>query len=132
MATVLLVALFLGWLIGLRYPFFPERGERLLLLALPAFVMLVAAAGWPYGPAPHGRWVGYLGLGLFVVVSVSQPGGLLHRPTLPRRRLPAADRAVGRAGAPGDTVFAIYPWQVGYWRSYAAGPRAAGRPDARG
>jgi hypothetical protein len=23
-------------------------------------------------------------------------------------------------GLPGDTVFCVYPWQVGYWRSYTA------------
>ena len=35
-------------------------------------------------------------------------------------------------GLPEDTVFAIYPWQVGYWRSYgsADGPTARLTPDA--
>ena len=35
-------------------------------------------------------------------------------------------------GLPEDTVFAVYPWQVGYWRSYAAGvegPAAALAPS---
>ena len=45
LATVLL----LGWLVNLTFPFFPERGERLLLLGLPLFILLVAttiAALW--------------------------------------------------------------------------------------
>ena len=34
-------------------------------------------------------------------------------------------------GLPGDTVFAVYPWQVGYWRSYGSpdGPTARLSPD---
>ena len=41
LATVLLTALVLGWLISLRAPFFPARGERLLEAAMPegAFVL---------------------------------------------------------------------------------------------
>ena len=45
LATVLL----LGWLVNLTFPFFPERGERLLLLGLPLFILLIAttiAALW--------------------------------------------------------------------------------------
>jgi hypothetical protein len=35
-------------------------------------------------------------------------------------------------GLPDDTVFAVYPWQVGYWRSYGHpdGPAAVLSPDA--
>jgi hypothetical protein len=35
-------------------------------------------------------------------------------------------------GLPDDTVFAVYPWQVGYWRSYGHpdGPAAILSPDA--
>ena len=34
-------------------------------------------------------------------------------------------------GLPEDTVFAVYPWQVGYWRSYGSsdGPTARLSPD---
>ena len=38
----LAVVLLLGWLVNLTFPFFPERGERLLLLGLPLFILLVA------------------------------------------------------------------------------------------
>ena len=80
LAATLGGALFLGWLIGLRYPFFPERGERLLLLALPAFVMLAgagldtllvraAAPGFCHVCAHRSRFRG-------------QPGRVLHRAPL--------------------------------------------------
>ena len=40
---VVLVTLFLlGWLVNLSFPFFPERGERLLLLGQPVFLILLA------------------------------------------------------------------------------------------
>ena len=45
----LAIVLLLGWLVNLTFPFFPERGERLLLLGLPLFILLVAttiAALW--------------------------------------------------------------------------------------
>lgn len=149
--TVLVVALFLGWLIGLRYPFFPDRGERLLLLASPAYVML-AAAGLDalIGPktseaaspslkvetskASHGaRPAGYLALILFVALSAVSLAAFYTVPRYPGDDYrPLIARAVEQ-GLPGDTVFAVYPWQVGYWRSYAGGvdgPEAVLSPSA--
>jgi 4-amino-4-deoxy-L-arabinose transferase-like glycosyltransferase len=140
LATVLLVALFVGWVISLRFPFFPDRGERLLLLALPAFVML-AAAGldalvWPRqasnGSRPA-RVAGCTGLALFVVLSAVSLAAFYTVPRYPGDDYrPLIARAVEQ-GLPGDTVFAVYPWQVGYWRSYAGsvyGPDAILTPSA--
>jgi 4-amino-4-deoxy-L-arabinose transferase-like glycosyltransferase len=138
LGTVLLTVLFLGWLIGLRYPFFPDRGERLLLLGLPAFVMLVAAGVNALLRAKHLSGVGNLtGVALAGVAAAS----LFFFYTVPRYPeddyRPLIARTVEQ-GLPGDTVFAVYPWQVGYWRSYAAGvdgptavlsPSAAWGPD---
>ena len=146
LATVLLVALFLGWLIGLRYPFFPDRGERLLLLALPAFVMLVAA-GLAALLHPQRRetsgvletsevsrrwgWAAYIGLGLILAASAASLAAFYTVPRYPGDDYrPLIARTVEQ-GQPGDTVFCIYPWQVGYWRSYAAssdGPTAVLAP----
>ncbi len=135
--TVLLTALFLGWLIGLRYPFFPDRGERLLLLGLPAFVMLVAAGLTELSRIKHlsgfdRHYVTHLtGVALAVVSTVS----LFFFYTVPRYPeddyRPLIARTVEQ-GLPEDTVFAVYPWQVGYWRSYAAninGPTAVLTPS---
>ncbi|MGE5603509.1 MAG: hypothetical protein ACM30E_10680, partial [Nitrososphaerales archaeon] len=139
LATVLLVALSLGWLIGLRYPFFPDRGERLLLLTLPAFIML-AAAGLDALIRPRetargaavARVAGYTGLALLVVFSAVSLAAFYTVPRYPGDDYrPLIARAVEQ-GLPGDTVFAVYPWQVGYWRSYAGsvtGPIAALTPS---
>lgn len=129
LATVTLTALALGWLIGLRYPFFPARGERLLLLALPPFVLLAAAgldALWL-------RWrsTGYVTLGLVVAASAASLAAFYTVPRYPDDDYrPLIARTVEQ-GLPEDTVFAVYPWQVGYWRSYGSpdGPAAVLTPD---
>ncbi len=152
LGTVLLVALFLGWVIGLRYPFFPERGERLLLLTLPAFVLLAgrglsalsvgptrARLGRPVPESQPGRserprlTPAMVALALWVIVSTAS---LAFFYTVPRYSgddyRPLIARTVEQ-GLPGDTVFCVYPWQVGYWRSYAAtadGPMAILTPSA--
>ena len=130
LATVTLTALVLGWLISLRYPFFPERGERLLLLALPPFILLVAAAlDAMWGRA---RWAALATLGLVVAVSVASLAAFYLVPRYPGDDYrPLIARTVEQ-GLPEDTIFAVYPWQVGYWRSYGSGdgPIALLTPDA--
>ncbi len=131
--TITLTALALGWLIGLRYPFFPEHGERLLLLALPAFILLLAAgleALWSAGG--HSR-----GLALAAATLLVAEGALSLAAfyTTPRYAgddyRPLIARTVEQ-GLPEDTVFAVYPWQVGYWRAYGdpRGPKAQLAPAA--
>ncbi len=129
LALILSTALSLGWLISLRAPFFPERGERLLILALPAFVLL-AALGLE---ALVRRWraAGYVMLGLMVAISAVS---LVAFYTVPRY---ADDDYRGliaqtvQQGLPEDTVFCVFPWQVGYWRAYGtpAGPVAVLTPE---
>ena len=130
LGAALLVAFVAGWLIGLRYPFFPERGERLLLLALPPFVLLAAAAVdalWA-----RFRVAAYVTLSL---IGAMAGASLLAFYTVPRYATddyrPLIARTVEQ-GLPEDTVFCVYPWQVGYWRSYgsASGPAAVLTPDA--
>jgi hypothetical protein len=131
LATVLATVLFLGWLIGLRYPFFPDRGERLLLLGLPAFVMLVAEGIDSLFERNKAAALG--AIGLLLLVSGASLAAFYTVPRYPEDDYrPLIARTVEQ-GLPGDTVFAVYPWQVGYWRSYAAGidgPTAALSPSA--
>ncbi len=126
--TALATALLLGWLIGLRYPFFPERGERLLLLALPAFVLLTAAAletllvRW--------RRIGVVTLALIGALAGASLWGFYNVPRYADDDYrPLIARTVEQ-GLPGDTVFCVYPWQVGYWRAYTADLPADAAPDA--
>jgi len=137
LATVTGVALLLGWLIGLTYPFFPERGERLLLLALPPFILLVAAgldALW--SRSRLAAW------GTIALIGAVAGAGLCAFYTTPRYPTDDYRPLIAHTvelGLPEDTVFCVYPWQVGYWRSYdwrsyassrPAGPNAVLTPDA--
>jgi hypothetical protein len=127
LATVTLTALALGWLISLRFPFFPEHGERLLLLALPPFILLLAA-----GLDALGRRMRFGGLALLVAASAVSLAVFYTTPRYPGDDYrPLIARTVEQ-GLPEDAVFAVYPWQVGYWRSYGnpAGPTARLTPDA--
>ncbi len=129
--SIVLTALALGWLISLRAPFFPERGERLLILALPAF-MLLAAAGLD---ALRGRWriAGYVMVGCVIAASAAS---LTAFYTVPRYTGDDYRPLIARTteqGLPEDTVFCVYPWQVGYWRSYGRpnGPTAVLTPATK-
>ena len=130
LAAVLLTALVFGWLITLRAPFFPVHGERLLLLALPPFILLAAAgldALWP-------RWraAGFVALGLIAAISGASLATFYTIPRYPNDDYRALIAHTVEQGLPEDTVFAVYPWQVGYWRSFGspAGPTAILTPDA--
>ena len=130
LAGVLVTALLLGWLVGLRYPFFPPRGERLLLLALPPFIVLSAVSIKALGK--RRRWAGFGALALMGMAAALSLGGFY---TVPRYAgddyRPLIARSVEQ-GLPEDTVFCVYPWQVGYWRSYGHrdGPHAILAPAA--
>ena len=129
LAVVLVTALVIGWLISLRAPFFPVRGERLLILALPPFILL-AAAGLD---ALWARWraVGLIAFGLVVAASVASLAAFYTVPRYPDDDYRALIAHTVEQGLPEDTVFAVYPWQVGYWRSYGSpdGPTARLCPD---
>ena len=97
LATVVLTALLLGWLISLRAPFFPARGERLLILALPPFILL-AAAGLD---ALWARWraVGLIAFGLVVAASVASLAAFYTVPRYPDDDYRSVDRSHDRARA---------------------------------
>ena len=128
--TVLITALALGWLIGFRFPFFPPRGERLLLIVLPAFLMLVAVG--VDGLLRANRFAGIMTMGLIGAVAGASLTTFYLEPRYPQDDYrPLIARTVEQ-GLPDDTVFAVYPWQVGYWRSYGHpdGPTAILSPDS--
>jgi len=116
LGTFLLAPITIGFLLNLRYPFFPEGGERLLLFVLPYFLLLVAAAieqGWQ-----HWRIGWWVALGLLLNAGI----GMVTFYTTPRYAehdyRPLIQQVV-QQGSDNDTVFAIFPWQIGYWRAYA-------------
>jgi hypothetical protein len=109
--------LVVGWLINLRLPFFPSGGERLLLVTLPYLLLLLA----------HGidrTWkVAHLGKVAAGALGVNAALGIAAFYTTPRY---AADdyrpliRQMVQQGNDNDTLLAIFPWQVGYWRAYTS------------
>jgi hypothetical protein len=113
---VLVSALLLGWLVGLRYPFFPDRGERLLLLAMPALLLLVAVG--LDALVGRARPVGYALLGLCVAVSAASLVVFYTTPRYTQNDYRPLMARIVEQGLPGDTVLAVYPWQAGYWRAY--------------
>jgi 4-amino-4-deoxy-L-arabinose transferase-like glycosyltransferase len=116
LATVVLTALVLGYLVGLRYPFFPQRGERLQLLALPPFLLL-AAAGLA-GLARRSLASGLLAIGLLGALSAVSLCAFYTVPRYPNDDYRPLITQIVQQARPGDTVFCVYPWQVGYWRTY--------------
>jgi hypothetical protein len=109
------VALAAGWLISLRFPFFPEGGERLLIFVLP-YVVLLLAVGIDY------TWgFAHAGLAALILLLAAAVGGVFTFYTTPRyvegdyRPLL---RQIMQQGRNEDMLLAIFPWQVGYWRAY--------------
>jgi|GEM_PF-269438 len=125
---LLLLPLTIGFLLNLRLPFFPVGGERTMLLVLPYFLLLLAAGidrVWS---------VAHLGKIALAALLVSAAAGIATFYTTPRyveRDYRPLIGQVVQQGSDSDTFFAIFPWQVGYWRAYApADFRANHGPDA--
>ncbi len=111
----LFVPLLSGFLINLRFPFRAIGIERLLLLATPAFYILVALGLFSLKGR---RTLLYLaGLILLALCGLS----LSHFYTIPRyveddyRPLIARLEALAQ---PEDVIVVVHPWQVGYFHSY--------------
>ncbi len=124
LGLALLIPLAVGFVQQSRAPFLPDRFERVLLFAAPAFWVLAAIA-----LDRLARRLAVLALLLGAAILAVNAAALAAFYTVPRysdhdyRPLVAE---VGNAAAPGDSVFAIFPWQVGYFWSYL--PPGA-RPD---
>jgi uncharacterized membrane protein len=138
LSLILLLAFTVGFLLNLRLPFFPEGGERVLFFVLPYFLLVIAALLTTPRVAPVGlRAVGVMtglilvvcaGLGIYVFATTPRYVENDYRPLI--RQIVEQSRAE-------DTVFAVFPWQIGYWRAYAPvwgrntidGPRAVLSPS---
>ena len=108
-------ALLFGFTMNMRYPFFPENGERLLLFVLP---FLIAVIAWGQG---YGRGAQSVRLLLLTPILLLSLTGLITYYAQPRHvesdYRPIVSQ-VEQWGANSDTVLALFPWQVGYWRAY--------------
>ncbi|MEZ4867101.1 MAG: hypothetical protein R3C14_37605 [Caldilineaceae bacterium] len=110
------VPLLIGYGVNLRYPFFPEGGERLLLFVLPYFLLLVAAAI----DAIWQQWlVAWVALAALLVSAVLGVWTFYTQPRYQADDYRPVVQQVVQQGADGDTLLATFPWQVGFWRAYA-------------
>jgi hypothetical protein len=116
LVIIIAVTLIYGFAVNLALPFNPPRSERLLLLALPAYLMLVTMGILVL--ARYRRWLAAATAGLFVLSALVSLG-LYY--TVPRYTdddyRPLIER-VRALGLPGDAVLCVHPWQVGYFQAY--------------
>ncbi|MEZ4658911.1 MAG: glycosyltransferase family 39 protein [Caldilineaceae bacterium] len=125
--SFLLIPSAISFVINLFLPFAPEGGERLLLFVLPYFLLLLAL-----GIAHNWHW--RIGKPALLLLTVSAATGVFTFYTLPRYAERDYRPVVGQMlqqGADDDSMLALFPWQVGYWRAYTAHPlRIFGAPGA--
>ncbi len=116
LTIILTTALLIGFIQQMQAPFIPERFERVLLFAAPALWLLLALG-------TRELWrESRLATAIFLLALVGmQAASLAAFYTTPRY----ADRdyrplieTVAENLRPGDSVFAIYPWQAGYFLAY--------------
>jgi 4-amino-4-deoxy-L-arabinose transferase-like glycosyltransferase len=114
--AVLAITLLCGFAVNLVLPFNPPRSERLLLVALPAYLLLLAG-GWlalwrqrralVVAPALSFVFVAVLSLAAFY--------GVARYPLDDYRPIAERIRGLGQAT---DAVVCVHPWQVGYFQAY--------------
>lgn len=113
-AFTLLPILF-GYLVNLRFPFFPDGGERLLLTVLPFFLLWLA---WGMDRGLHRTWAAALPALPLLLAAASGIATFYTLPRFTEHDYRPIVRFVTQHGRDQDTVVALFPWQVGYWRAY--------------
>ncbi|MCX6046096.1 MAG: hypothetical protein NT075_13380 [Chloroflexi bacterium] len=114
--TFLWLPVAVGYLLNLRFPFFPEGGERLLLFVLPYFLLWLAGAidicwqTWRIGQVALAGLLASALIGSWTFYTTPRYTADDYRPLI---------QQVVQQGTDHDTVLAIFPWQIGYWRAYA-------------
>lgn len=115
LAAFTLLPIAAGYLVNLRLPFFPPGGERLLLTVLP-LLLLWLACGLDAG-LQRTRAAALLLISLLLAAAA----GIATFYTLPRyvdHDYRPIVRYITQHSRDADTVIALFPWQVGYWRAY--------------
>lgn len=111
--SLVLIPATCAFLLNLQLPFFPDGGERLLLFIWPYLFLLAA-----YGVDDLGE----IGLAAFILLGIAAFTGVFAFFTTPRfveQDYRPLIRQVVQQGADDDSLLAIFPWLVGYWRAYA-------------
>ncbi len=115
----LFVPILIAYLINLRYPFAPFGVQRLVLFATPAYYLLISLGlTWM---RKHSRPL--FGVSLSAVLLISGLSLYAFYTTARYREddyRPLIERVQAWA-RPEDAVICLYPWQMGYFRSYYRG-----------
>lgn len=112
-----------GWLINLFYPFNPRFFERTLMLAAPAWWLLVGAGlVWIWR-----RQYLLLGTAAGLLLLLSSIGLLAfyNTPRYPDEDYRPLLAEIAAVAAPEDTLLASYEWQLGLYRAYLPEPQPA-------
>jgi 4-amino-4-deoxy-L-arabinose transferase-like glycosyltransferase len=113
---IVVITLACGFLVNLALPFNPPRGERLLLLSLPAYLILVTIALWVVWRRRH-RWA-VAAAAAFIVAAIVSLSFFYTVPRYPNDDYrPVAER-VQTLSLPSDAILCVHPWQVGYFQAY--------------
>lgn len=135
-ATLVLAPVVLGYLVNLLWPFSPTGFQRLFLFCLPFFTILVALGVLRLIPAltdlasRRGAATAkdrYAGLVIGVLAAIGLVAGLLTladfylTPRYVRDDYRPLVSRMAQLGSPDDAVVALYPWQLGFVRSYYIG-----------
>jgi 4-amino-4-deoxy-L-arabinose transferase-like glycosyltransferase len=113
---VLVAVLICGFVVNLTLPFAPPRSERLLLLALPAYLMLFAMGILVL--TRYRRWLAAATAGLSVILALVSLGFYYTVPRYADDDYRPLVEQVRALGLPGDVVLGVHPWQVGYFQAY--------------
>jgi 4-amino-4-deoxy-L-arabinose transferase-like glycosyltransferase len=116
----LFTPLLMGYLINLVYPFTPRFFERTLLLAAPAYWLLIAAGIiWLWDR--QYLLVGTVVLAMLLITNVSLIGFYTIPRYLNEDYRPLLKGIAARA-TPEDTLLASYQWQLGFYHAYLPPP----------
>ena len=114
-----------GYVINLLFPFNPPRGERLLLLALPVYLLAVAAALRALWQVR--RPLALLPLVFFVIAPSVSLWFFYVTPRYPDDDYRPLAARVSSLALPTDAILNVHPWQVGYFQAYI--PDDDARPE---
>lgn len=117
----LFVPLFIGYLVNLFYPFTPRFFERTLLLAAPAYWLLVAG-GLVWLWDRHYLLSGIAAAVMLLVICISLVGFYTVQRYPHEDYRPLLAEITARA-TPEDVVLASYQWQLGFYQAYLPSPR---------
>lgn len=118
-AIYLFFPLTLGFLVNLVYTFHPIRYERLLLFAVPFFLIYVACG--IVALFDRERSLGILAAAALAILCAISLIDFYTVPRYPDEDYRPLIQEMQNFAAPNDLVYALYPWQIGYLATYYHG-----------